>query len=377
MIIGDNMKKLIFILKNTVIGFKGKLAFNLIIIIALSIGLFMPMLFLAEGNYYLNYCSHSFYADAQGTAFIDGFRKIAPADALNEEFSKIDGVTDFAYNATHDVTIEKDNALFLSNVVGISERYTELTGYTLLDGRIMTADEITNNESVCVVSRIDSDFTNGWTIKVGDKFKINSKEYTVIGIVYDPIAYGTFLIPYNALEEMVGPKAEMQYLMFLRTAPDNVQNVLKENVVTNFLQKMSAAEYEAEWKRQLMIAFRRSSLPWLILLAFSVLNFILIIYGKFLETLYTWGVKSAVGETRLTVFGELFLQNLILILLAAIAPLIIIAVIMPQITTTDMLINGVWFLGVFALCIILALIITSVLYFALIGKKIPDMLKIG
>lgn len=375
------MNRFIFILKNTICSLKEKMGFNLIIIIALSIGLFMPMLFLAQGNYYLNYCSHSFYTEADGTAFIDGQRKYMPVDELNEKISKIEGVTDFAYYASCDVTVEKGKSSFISRMVGISEHYTELTGYTLIEGRIPTDEEIRNDENVCIVRRNSSEYTDGWIIKVGDEFKLNGKEYTVIGIILDPKAYGEFLIPYSALEKMVRPNAGLQYVMFLRTIPENVENVLNEAVstklVSNVLQKLSAAEHEAEWRNQLWIALKKVLLPELVLLALSVLNFILIMYGKFLETLYAWGVKMAVGEARLMIFIELFLQNLILILLAVMVPVIIVAKVLPELTLTDMLINEIWLLGVLVLCIILSLIITSVLYFALIRKKIPDMLRIG
>lgn len=373
------MNQFLFIFKNIFQELIKKRWFNLIIITALSVGLFFPMLFMAKVNYNYRLLSRPLFDETESTAFVDGLTTFKSGEKLDGIFGSIKGVTEFCYSGLIDASIEHGNSSFLSNASGVSENFFKQRTHTIVEGRVPTPEEITNNEHVCVVQR-SAGFTDGWVMKTGDKFTLNGEEFTIVGVVIMPAQYGIFLIPYGVTEEMTRENSQVQYMLYAKTTPDNIQYVLDYIEALGFIevitQSKSGVEHQNFVRNNLIQTMAKSLLRDVTLLGLAVLNFLLIIYGKFVESLYTWGIKIAVGETKVSIFAELFLQNLILTLLSSILPIIAVWAIVPKVIVINMLTDVVWLFAVVLLCILVALVITAVLYIALMRKKTPDMLKV-
>ncbi|MDO4547494.1 MAG: ABC transporter permease [Clostridia bacterium] len=99
-----------------------------------------------------------------------------------EELRGVGGVNLVSPLITSSMTLKADTNTYTATVQGATEGYDTIRGYTVSNGRFITAADVDNRSYVCVVGVTVADELFGQRNVVGEKIRINGKHYTIIGV---------------------------------------------------------------------------------------------------------------------------------------------------------------------------------------------------
>lgn len=92
------------------------------------------------------------------------------------------GVNCVSPQITSSRTLKADINTYTATVQGVTEGYDTIRGYTVQSGRFITASDVANRSYVCVVGVTVADELFGQRSVVGEKIRINGKQYTIVGV---------------------------------------------------------------------------------------------------------------------------------------------------------------------------------------------------
>ncbi len=99
-----------------------------------------------------------------------------------ESLRGVGGVNQVAPVISSTLTAKAGINTYEATVYGTTEGYDEIRGYTLSDGRFITASDVGNRSSVCVIGVEVADELFAQRDVVGESIRIDGRAYTVVGL---------------------------------------------------------------------------------------------------------------------------------------------------------------------------------------------------
>ncbi|MGI6173832.1 MAG: ABC transporter permease [Christensenellales bacterium] len=99
-----------------------------------------------------------------------------------EKLRGIGGVDCVSPQIKSSETLKANINTYTATVQGVTEGYDKIRGYTVQSGRFITASDVENRSYVCVVGVTVADELFSQRNVVGEKIRINGKQYTIVGV---------------------------------------------------------------------------------------------------------------------------------------------------------------------------------------------------
>lgn len=358
------MKKFGFIVSNAVSSMLSKKLLTLIIIVTVAVGFIIPSVFIAKTAYHIKTYKASLYTDIEKTALADITMKYKTKDEMSTVFGGIKDVDDIGYFTSKAKSVSCGEKSFQALVLGVSEHFYKLRRPIIMDGRVITEQEIESGAKVCMAVAYRT--MSGYSPKVGDAINIGAEDYEVVGIIHDPTVYGSIIIPYTCFEKLINAdvRPQLQYVIYLHSDSAEAAEVLANRVKgmqdINVINAGYAVVKDKEWRAEITKPMKSTLMLSSVLMAFSMINFVIIFYGKFLEDRYRISLKLLLGESRRGIFAEILTQTFIFFQLAFIIDGITVKLLIPHIDSLLMVVDKNYILISEGVCILFSVVISVI-----------------
>lgn len=343
-------------------------ALNVVVIVTIAIGLMFPLAILSTASFMLDNLMLCRYEDPQNRIVAD-CRSVYQTPEKLDEWLDTDNVADYGYIAYKSVLWLTDKEVRTIGVAGVTPEYFELEGFELEKGRMITAEEYAQGAHVCLI-RDDIGVT------VGETVSLMGEEYEVVGQVNVPKMYGVIAVPYRCMEELAMGDA-MQFRLSSRMKDKEsalrfqMSSLGFSDSILNFARGEEInAPYIDSIRGQISDLLKKGS----IVMAAALVSIVFILTGKAFEERYLIGLRIAMGATGRRIYGELFLENGILTVLALLLDLILFPIVIRHMRTVYGY-PSAWMLAIIAGALLMIVAaVSGIIYLRAAGKKAPAVL---
>lgn len=305
-------------------GMLRQIRLNCVIVVCLGIGMFIPLVALADIQYFAEYggTAEALIPDAVSCY------GVSPRLGTEEIYELLSGNPKLERAAVKETTegnVEyRGETGVPGSVSAVSEEYFQFYKPCLTEGRSLEAEDFENGKKVCLV---ETNFYEDRRQKgaVGESLIIDGEEYLVVGIFRKIDERGAVWRPWSPAS--AAPSGSLQLRLFLQYGEGVGQEEADDIVLPVFESVISrrtlGQEYE-DGRRQGFALSAAILLMILPLIAFSVINCFAVIQGKIRRMRYQFAVKMACGAGKRELFAECFLENLVLCGLALLLNILLI-----------------------------------------------------
>lgn len=332
---------------------------NIVVVITLCVGMIVPLVALADIQYFVQYgetarpavmdSAATFYsnsprletAEIYGTLTVDPrFRRVAVSEIV---YQNVEFVGETYYQGVYYISSE------------------ELAFYPpcMVEGRSLETTDFESGDKVCMV---EENFyqDKGISGAPGDKLAIGGEQYTVVGIFRKLDSRGAIWLPWNPASLIRRNNGQIVLNIEYQIGLDFEE--VRETVSPLFEDIISADTLRQNYLKirrqgiQLSISILLLILP---LLLFSMINCFAVIQGKIRRMRYQFAVEIAYGAKGKDIFQSCFLENLVLCSIALLLDVLLLPLITPHVPPQ---IEMVWsprvflemFLLMFVICLLLS-----------------------
>ena len=325
------MNRLLFIFELSILELKKSFKINILVFCSLAVGLLLPLMAFANinvfylniKNLYPNISKNTYFCNVRAEHLTEDIYQ----DIRNElELVKIGGCENTSVKITID-DIAIQDALCVA-----SGEFLDFVTYDVLKGeRIVSGGS--GYEKVCMVE--ESFFsTHKVSAGLGDTIEVRGENYTIVGVFRSMDLINKVVVPLEGFENK-GISEKNNYTVFVQCGEPEGEGVLQEKLceMLGQVQNMESIEHYYEKKREQCIVNSISIFGATIpVTLFSLVNCILVLYGKVIKMKYETGIKIAVGakqgdlllayffETSILALGAYLLDILLMPLIALTAP---------------------------------------------------------
>lgn len=367
------MKQIIFNLKNAWAGIASKKLLSAIVVAAMAVGLIFPTAVLMQINFYRENYANPFYSDIEHTAVAEVNITCYEEEVVEMILKSLGGnIKKTGFFVSYSTTWEYDGTSRIETVAGCNRNYFDVSRTELLNGRLLTDEEMETGAKVCLVrASAKSDM-------VGKKIKLAGTEFEVVGAIRDNKIYGKFLMPYNTIRSWTGDKMTQSKAYLLCDGEPDMNEInasIEESQTISKHSLLTAAEAQADLKQRVSANYKQKLIIGAVITIFSVISFILIIMGRIFNEQYVLGVKTAMGATKGQLFWDLIVQNFILIQLSAIIAMAFAYFSETGASEATASFGGMVIAAVEILCVIITLIITTAAFIPILKKPVTEMFR--
>lgn len=331
---------------------------NIVVVITLCVGMMIPLVALADIQYFFEYgetarpavmdSAATFYgnsprpetAEIYGTLTADSrFRRVAVRETVNQN-------------------VEFAGETYYQGVNYISSEELSFYPPCMAAGCSLETADFESGDKVCLV---EENFYQDKEISgvPGDKLVIEGEQYTVVGIFRKLDSRGAIWIPWDQASPI--RKGSRQIVLNIEYQDGLTFEEVRENVSSLFENIISADTLRQHYLKsrrqgiQLSIAILLLILP---LLLVSIINCFAVIQGKIRRMRYQFAVEMAYGAKDKDIFQSCFLENLVLCGIALLLDILLLPLITPHVPPQ---IEMVWKPQVFLEMLLLMLVICLLL----------------
>ena len=310
------MNRLIYILQVSVKRTLRNGGFNIMLLLSFYVGLLLPAFCASSASYYMNEMKRFEFEDYDNSVYISYFSEMEKDEQFYDMKEAVDGKHIEAFVRNWDVVPEFNNA----NVTtyGVWGDYDQFEDVSVVEGRKLSRKELDNKEHVCMVAR---NLMEKFGCHINDKITIGAIEFTIAGSIRDSSYTGYVLIPYGCMKELY-KDIELQQEVSISTADaDEAVLALEQYMMTNFpereiVQLMKQEELTGSFKDLIKDLIQVRVFVGIGAYIFSVLNIIMLVWGKAYESRKRYAVQEAEGLSTGGLFLEFLTENLFLAVLA-------------------------------------------------------------
>ena len=310
------MDKLFFLLEWSIKGlFKNK-KINLIVILSLALGMMMPIIALANINvFWVNV--KNLYPEISENTYFCSVRSKHITMQRYEEIQNDLGAVYLGGIESHAAAVLVGDIMTEREVGALSVNYLDFIRYDILSGRSITKEEIQSATRVCMLEESFLE-QNGLTVSVGDEITLEMKSFEVVGIYRSMDLINTVLVPASVFDtDSSSTRNTISMFIQFETQVDEEALLTGLEKVLDSAQEIKPIEEYFAQKRS--YCFEVSAVLFAVtipLTVFSLINCILVIFGKIARTRHVIGIKMALGAGTGTIFWTNFLENSILSVIA-------------------------------------------------------------
>ncbi|MBQ7954212.1 MAG: ABC transporter permease [Lachnospiraceae bacterium] len=324
------MNKLFFLFELSVRELKKNIKINLIVMFSLALGLMMPIIALANINVFWVNVKNLFPQISENAYFCN----VETEHLTNEMYLeikenldaiKLGGCEKLAYDVEITDTIVNDA------VGAISEEFLDFVKYDIIEGRSIKKEEIKEVKTVCM---IEESLLSQYNLQVGvgDVLFVEGKPLQIVGVFRSMELINKVLVP-NGVFDDNGNLNKNNYTFFVQTEKNVGENQIEKKLEEKTGQIYRIQDINDYFERKREICFSNSVFIFAItipLMIFSIINCILVLYGKIARMRYETGIKMALGAEKKEIFFSCFFENGLLSLLAYLIDILV----LPMFTQT-------------------------------------------
>lgn len=367
------MKRFIFNLKNAWAGIASKKLLSAIVVAAMAVGLIFPTAVLTQINFYIENYKTPFYSDIEHTAVVDFSTACYEEEVMEMIFKSWGSKVDKAgFFASYSTTWEYNGISKIATAAGCNKAYFDVSRTELLNGRMLTDDEMQNGANVCLVR------ASSKSDMVGKKIKLAGTEFEIVGAIRDNKIYGDFLMPYNTILNWTGEKSTQFKAYLLNNGEFDISEInasVTNSKTADKREVLTAVAAQTDLENRVSEIYKQKLIVGAIITIFSIISFILIIMGRIFNEQYVLGVKTAMGATKGQLFWDLVMQNFILIQIAAIIAMACSYYANKSASSAEGSFGGFVVAVVEILCVVITLIITSAAFIPFVKKPVTEMFR--
>lgn len=294
---------------------------SIILVIALALGFFFPLLSVNDVNDLVRDGEVSRYEEASCVAVIEYLMQYKDKEEMDAAIDNClkEGMFEAAgYFLSKGLTAYAKDAFYASGICAISEGYLPLAGYELVEGTVFSEEDYAaGGEKVCLLEYGGTIARSG--LKTGDMVEIAGCVYRVKGIVRAPRTYGGILLPYaavSALPSELGGKIQYRILTYGATEarPTQIAGRLFPQDMGNLIIAQTGVQEEELYYDSIWTVNRYRIQRAVIVIVFAGINMLFLLIGMIAGEKYNMAVRTALGASRKMLWAELLIRNLLLVL---------------------------------------------------------------
>lgn len=332
---------------------------NIVVVITLCVGMIVPLVALADIQYFVQYgetarpavmdSAATFYSNSPRMETAEIYRTLT----ADPRFRRV-AVSEIMYR-----NVEFGGEKYYRGVHYISSEELAFYPPCMVEGRSLETADFESEDKVCLVEEHFYQ-DKGISGAPGDMLAIEGEQYTVVGIFRKLDGRGTIWLPWNPASPI--GRNNRQIVLNIEYQGELDFEEVREIIRPFFEDIISADTLRQDYLKsqrqgiQLCISILLLILP---LLLFSMINCFAVIQGKIRRMRYQFAVEMAYGAKRKNIFQSCFLENLVLCGIALLLDFLLLPLITPHVPTQ---IDMVWrprvflemFLLMFMICLLLS-----------------------
>ncbi|MCM1103688.1 MAG: ABC transporter permease [Clostridium sp.] len=343
---------------------------NAAVVITVAIGLMFPIAVLSTVSFMLDNLRLCSYDDPQNRIVAD-CRSVYQQPERLDEWLDTDQTAEYGYIAYTGVLRITDQGVETIGVAGTTERYLELEGFALEDGRMITKEEYEQGAHVCMLR-------DDCGVSVGEVISLMGEDYEVVGRINVPKMYGVAAVPYRCMEElaagdrmqfrisfrMEGPEAAIRFPMSCLDFADEVLSFAWGEEINE--------PYVGSIRAQAADMLRKGG----IVIFAALISILFILTGKVCEERYLIGLRIGMGATGMRIYWELLIENGILMACALLLDLLLFPIVIRNMRTVYGY-PSPWMLACIAgVLLVITAVVSGVVYLRAVRRMSPaELLK--
>ena len=285
----------------------------------------------------------------------------------------------YGFESLYQATLEYDSKVQVSTIGGLSDGILGISPYELVEGRVFSAEELASGaQDVCLIKNDLDIVRNG--CGVGDEITILGKSLTVIGVIDTNRILASVLVPYSAIESFVGEDNEMQHRLVIRAenpwseeAMESISALCSFRNGMVFDDMMTSVQEDELNDAALWNSMKKWLIVGVLVMLFALLSVWIITVAYTMDERYSYGIRRAVGAGRRRIFGEIFVQNIVIAIIALILDAAAIRWIVTRIMPFGIKYSGISVVLLGGGAVLVALLL-SALTARMLGKNVHHLL---
>jgi len=212
-------------------------------------------------------------------------------------------------------------------IMGVSYKYTSVFSHKVVTGRFFNKPEEDTRKKVCVVgNKIVTELLAG-SNPIGERVKINSKSFTVIGVFEDKGAFFGFdynkvvVIPITAAEQLFDTKNIVE--IGISAKSDDVVHKAKDEIYQLLLKRHKKENFRIDTQEE-SLSLVNNILSFLTLVIGGIASISLLVGGIGImnimlvsvnERIREIGIRKSVGATRRDIFLQFLVESVVISML--------------------------------------------------------------
>lgn len=369
------MKKIPFLLQNAWKYILYNRFSSMVLFCAITVGFLFPMMALNDVNALLWDARISRYEDASGITILKYLMPYKEESQMEEALKQAEESFETAgYVGMAQQLVYANGASYSATVAAISRDYLTVLPCELVEGSFFSeADYAKDGERTCLLQYTANLVRDG--VKAGDRIEILGNSYTVRGIIRAPRAFGGVMVPYPFSEEVLSTGDDLNISYHIITyGHKGVVSIRFPDQLTSEREK-GVKEEEAYYASVRKINQHRILRAGIIIL-FTVINMLILFLGMTVGERYSMAVRMALGISRKSLFLEVLFRNLLLMLPAFCASILLYPLLCLFVKSIDSRLRGDTLLQAGAGgAALITLITLAVLWFGFKKQGVASMLK--
>lgn len=355
------MVKLLFLLHMGLWEMAKNKRLNIIVIISLSIGLFMPFFSIASINHFLKNLN-----SLKPIVLEDAYQLSVFSEHLSEsdylKLKKDMRTENVAGSERVNAVVEINGYKIADTVMGVQSDYREFIHINLIEGQWFKQEELITNARVCIIEKnlLDS---NEITAKLGDPIELNGYTFKIIGICDTFDSTGQIYVPCDSIPIFSLVKEKHQYNLYLQYGEDSSLDIVQRKADAIFTQILYLTTIQESYKNKVLFGIQNSIVLFCVtipILIFSCLNSILVISGKVESMQYNLKLKMIMGADSRDFFLSCFCENFLLMMAGYILDILFMPIVrhlLPEefILEFDLAVYIIVFVVMLFICVLLSL----------------------
>ncbi len=331
---------------------------NIVVVITLCVGMIVPLVALADIQYFFQYRETARPAIMDSVVCFDSNSPRLETAEIYEMLRANPKFIRVAVDETMYQNVEFAGEKYYQGVHFISPEEFDFYPPCMVEGRSLETADFESGNKVCLVEHHfyrDKELTG----EPGDKLIIDGVQYTVVGICRKLDSRGAIWIPWN--QESGARKGNRQISLHIEYQGGADMEEVRKIVQPLFGEIISAGTLSQSYQKiekqamQLCISILLLILP---LLLFSMINCFAVIQGKIRRMRYRFAVEMAYGAKERDIFLNCLLEDLVLCGLALLLDILMLPVIIPYVPSQ---VEMVWSPQVFLEMLLLMLVMCLLL----------------
>lgn len=332
---------------------------NIVVVITLCVGMIIPLVALADIQYFAEYGETARPAVMESVAYFYGTTPRLGTAQLYETLAEDSRLCRIAVSESARRDVEFQGEKYYETVSAVSGELFAFYPPCMAAGRSLEPADFRADAKVCLV---EENFyqDKGLSGEPGGKLVIGGEDYSVVGICRKIDSRGLIWIPWSQVSPAQSGSGEIRIIVQYDEGVDFMEvDGLVRSLLDRIISSGTLSQDYRQGRRQSVQLCIEILLLIFPLILISVINCFAVIQGKIRRMRYQFAVEMAYGAKGRDIFQSCLLENLVLCGIALLLDILLLPLIAPYVPAG---IEMVWsprvffemFLLMFGVCLFLS-----------------------